>query len=162
MLLCSGSKLTKDIITCIYEPTDIWVGSEWTASYDAECIVTAVVETNPINFWPGVTFIPSSTAEAATGSFAAATGLIYSVASKFNGHKPPTVVTDCSAAAVTNGASTVASAAAATTTAATATVTATAAATTAAAAATITATTSHAYAAAAFSKGSWTLRPKIS
>ena len=157
MLRCSGSKLTKDIITCIYEPTDIWVGSEWTASYDAECIVTAVVEANAINFWHRVIFIPSSTAEAA-GSVAAATGLIYSVASKFNGHKPPTVVADCSAAAVTNGASTVASAAAVTTTAATATVTAT----TAAAAATITATTSHAYAAAAFAKGSWALRPKIS
>lgn len=146
---CSGSKLTKDVITCIYEPSAIWVDSEWTASYDAELIVTAVVEANAINIWPWLTFIPSATAEAATGSLAAAIGLIVSVAPKFLSPKPTTVIADCTAAAVTNGASAVASATAATATTVAATITATAAATTAATTATIT-TTSHAYATAAF------------
>lgn len=87
-----------------------------------------MVEANANNFWPWLTFTPSSTAEAATGSLSAAVGF-----AKVYALEPATVFPACTAAATTepstaSTATAAAAAAAASTTAAanTATITATA------------------------------------
>lgn len=153
----TSAELAKNILTCIYEPSAIWAGSERTASYDAEFFITTVVEANASNFRPWLTFIPPSATETA-GYLPAATGFIHSVASKVLVDEPATVIPDCTAtaAATTVGAST----AAASTTAATST------ANTAATTTTITATTAFQSAAAAaaaeFPKDACTSRPEIS
>jgi hypothetical protein len=151
----TGSKLTKDVTTGIYELSVIWVDSEWTACYVAELFITAtVVETNATNLWYWFSSIPSSTAEAAS-PLAAATFFIYSVAPEFFGPEP-TASIPAGTAAATNGASTATSATATATAAAAATAAATATCTT-----TIATTITFASAAAVFSKDAWTHRPEV-
>ena len=112
---------SKNIFSCIYKPSVIRAGSEWTTGYDAELSLAAtVVEANAINIWSSLTFITPS--EAVTCPLATATGFFFSsVEPKFYVLEPSTIVS-ASTTAVTNGkssnaaATTTATAAAATTT----------------------------------------------
>lgn len=109
-----------------------------------------MVQANANHFWHWLTFIPSSTAEAATGSLSAAVGF-----AKVYALEPATVIPACTAAATTEPST-------APTATATATAAAAAASTTAAAnTATITATALES-AAAELPENGCTCRPEIS